>query len=228
MIVNLAAFEAAGSRSAAGLALPKAEEALPPKPWPLRIGKVFSDRTNFAIVDELNRAPRTPAQLRETLEIDGANAREGVLRRCKRLTKLGLAVNVGTETGGPLYGANVYQFRAASPNVSERDIVGEIPSGLRTGKSWDAFQSFVATALSALEAGTFNNRDDRHMSMSPIVVDEIGWRQVCEALRAYRETLRRLEADTRCRRGKKGRPDRRFPAAFLADSFQAPLGETPP
>lgn len=223
MIVNLAAFEAAGSQRSTALALPKAEGAQPPNAWPLRIGKVLSDRTNLAIVDELNRAARTPAQLRERLELDGANAREGVLRRCKRLTKLGWAVNVGTETGGTLYGASVYQFRAASPNVSEREIVGGIPSRLRKGKSWDAFQPFVMTSLEALEAGTFNNRDDRHLSMSPIVVDEIGWKQVSDALHIYKETLRKLASESRGR-GKKPK-SARFPAAFLMDSYRAPLRE---
>ncbi len=104
MIVNLAAFEAPGAQPPPGLALPKAEEALPAKSWPLRIGKVFSDRTNLAIVDELNRAARTPAQLQETLELDGANAREGILRRCKRLTKLGWRSTSGPRPAGRYMG----------------------------------------------------------------------------------------------------------------------------
>ncbi len=218
MIVNLAAFEAPGFQSSAAMELPKAQAELPP-PWSVRIGKVFSDRLNFAIVDELNRAALTPAELRETLE---EASTQGILRRCQRLTKLGWAVNVGTETGGPLYGASAYRFRAASPNVSARDIIGRISARLRNGRSWEVFQPFLVTSLEAVEAGTFNNRDDRHLSMSPILVDEIGWKQVGEALSLYEKTLRGLEAET-WRRGSGSSKFERFPAAFLMDSYQAPL-----
>jgi hypothetical protein len=221
MIVNLAAFEAPGSRPHGDLALPKAEEALPPPPWSLRIGKVFSDRLNFAIIDELNRAAMTAAKLQETL---GEPSPQGILRRCKRLMALGWAVNIGTETGEPLHGANVYQFRAAAPNVSEQDIVGGIPPRLRKGESWDSFRHFIATSLQAVEAGTFNNRVDRHLTMSPLLVDEIGWKQVTQALRVCEETLLGLEAETQ-RRGSGSSKSERFPAAFLIESFQAPLRE---
>jgi predicted ArsR family transcriptional regulator len=220
MVVNLAAYEAPGPEPrGSAVALPRAELDLPPRPWPERIGKVFSDRLNFAIVDELNRAALTPAQLRETLE---ETSTQGILRRCQRLSKLGWAVNVGTETGGRLYGASAYRFRAASPNVSERDIIERVPSRLRKGKSWEVFQPFIASSLAAVEAGTFNNRDDRHLSMSPILVDEIGWEQVSEALSLYQKTLRGLEEETRRRLGKNSKGEL-FPAAFLMDSYRAPF-----
>lgn len=220
MIINLAAFEVPGSQSSSATALPRAEVSLR-RPWPERIGKVFSDRLNFAIVHELNRAALTPAQLCETLQ---ETSTQGILRRCQRLTKLGWAVNVGTETGGPLYGASAYRFRAASPNVSERTIIERIPPGLRKGKSWEVFQPFLTSSMAAVEAGTFNNRDDRHLSMSPILVDEIGWEQVGEALSLYEKTLRGLEDETRRRRGKKPNFER-FRAAFLMDSYRAPFRE---
>lgn len=217
MIVNLAAFEAPGFQVDAEMALPKADEALPPSPWTRRIGKVFSDRLDLAIVDELNRATMTPAQLHATL---GGTSSQGFLRRCKRLANLGWTVNIDTQTGGALHGANVYRFRAAAPNVAESDIFEKIPSDLRNGQSWDAFRRFIETSIAAVNAGTFNKRFDRHLTMSPLLVDEIGWAQVTKALRTFRETVLQLETDLTDRRLNKELHD--FPAAFLMSSFQSP------
>lgn len=218
MIVNLAAFEESGLPLDDKMALPKAGEMASPKPWPARIGKVIADRLNLAIVDELNRSTMTPAQLHASL---GGTSSQGFLRRCKQLTEHGWTVKMDRQTGGRLHGANVYQFRAAAPNISEQDIVERIPAAVRIGLSWDVFQRFIATSIGAVEAGTFNNRVDRHLSMSPLLVDEIGWQQVTKALRRFEEVLLRLEANcvTEHRPSKKLES---FPAAFLISSFQSP------
>lgn len=220
MIVNLGAFEAPGPQVPATLALPKVADLPSPERWPHRIGKVFSDRLDLAIIDELNRVAMTPAQLHETL---GGASTQGFLKRCKRLTKLGWVVNVDTQTGGALHGATVYQFRAASPSVSEQDIIGGIPADLRKGKSWDAFQRFLATSVEAVDAGAFNSRFDRHLTMSPLLIDEIGWTQVTKALRSFEETLLRLDAQVSKRRRTKNFTG--FPAGFLCSSYQSPLRE---
>jgi hypothetical protein len=220
MVVNLAAFEAPGPAPDGIAPLPKAGPMTSPPPWPQRIGKVFSDRLDLEIVDELNRATMTPAQLHTTL--GGANS-QAFLRRCKRLMDLGWAVNIDTETGGALYGASVYRFRAAAPNVSESDIYERVPAAARKGRSWDAFKPFIATSIGAIEAGRFNNRVDRHLTMSPLLVDEIGWSQVTKALRIFEDTLVRVEGDVAMRRGRKEFSS--FPAAFLLSSFQSPLRE---
>jgi len=218
MVVNLAAFEAPRTLEVGDIAsLPKAEATLSPTPWPQRIGRVFADRLDLAIVDELNHATLTPAQLHATL---GGASTQSFLRRCKRLADLGWAVSIDTETGGALHGASVYHFRAAAPNVSEVDIYDRIPAVARRGRSWDAFRPFVATSIGAIEAGRFNNRFDRHLTMSPLLVDETGWTQVTKALRNLEDTLLRLE-DLAGRRREGGR----FPAVFLLSSFQGPLRE---
>jgi len=217
IVVNLAAFEAPRPTADVASSLPKANADLPPPPWPQRVGKVFADRLNLAIIDELNRAAMTPAQLQETLE---ATTTQGILRRCRRLEKLGWTVNIHTETGGRLHGASVYQFQAASPNITKEDIVRGIPSAAQKGQSWDAFSRFVTSSIHAVDAGTFNNRFDRHLTMSPMLVDEIGWVQVTEALRTLEKTLLTLESAAGKRHREK--EEQGFPAAFLLSSFEAP------
>jgi hypothetical protein len=216
MVVSLAAFEADGRASRGVPPLPRAGEMSPPPPWPQRIGKVFADRLDLEIVYELNRAPMTPAQLQATL---GGASSQTYLRRCKRLTDLGWAVNIDTETGGSLHGASVYRFRAAAPDVSESDIYRLIPARARNGRTWEAFKPFIERSIAAVGAGTLNKRLDPHLTMSPLLVDEIGWAQVTKALRTLEGTLERVEVDLakRRRKGFSG-----FQAAFLLSSFQAP------
>jgi len=222
MVVNLAAFEAPAARAEAvniATSLPKADESWPPQ-WPQRVGKVFTDQLNLAIVEELNKETMTPAELQATL---GGTSSQGFLRRCKRLTDLGWAVNLDTKTGGSLHGARVYHFRAAAPNVSESDIFERIPATDRHGMSWEAFQRFIATSIAAMDAGTFNSRFDRHLTMSPLLVDEIGWTQVTKALHTFREIL--LQLEKKLAKQNLSNKTKGFQAAFLLSSFETPVRE---
>jgi hypothetical protein len=133
-------------------------------------------------------------------------------------------VNVDTETGGPLYGASVPRFRAAAPNVSEADIYKQIPVRVRKGRAWEAFQPFIATSIGAVAAGTFNNRFDAHLTVSPLLLDDIGWTQTTNALQRLEDTLSLVEADLGKRRRREGL--KAFEAGFLLSSFQAPQRES--
>jgi hypothetical protein len=211
VVVNLAAFEAHNPRIG-GSSLPKAQSALSEYPWTKRIGKVFADRINYAIVEELNRCAMTPAQLHATL---GGPSSQGFLRRCRRLMDLGWAVNVSQESGGPLYGAKVSKFCAAAPNISEQEILERIPPSQRRGSSWEVFGSFIKAALPAVHTGTFNNRFDRHLTSSPMLLDRVGWSQVLKALTALEEVLDELKRDKIPER------DTTSEAGFLVSSFEA-------
>ncbi|MBS1861857.1 MAG: hypothetical protein JSS68_09110 [Actinobacteria bacterium] len=218
MVVNLAAFEAPGRTLEGFRPLPRASVTSPPPPWPQRVGRVFADRLDLEIVDELNRSTLTPAELRARL---GGSSNLFLLRRCMRLTDLGWVVN--TETGGSDRRQRTYRFRAAAPAVSESDIYELIPGPVRMGRTWEAFKPFVETTIAAVNAGSFNNRFDPHLTMTPLLLDGIAWAQVTKALRGLEETLERLEVELAKRRGRAGFSG--FQAAFLVSSFQAPQRE---
>jgi DNA-binding transcriptional ArsR family regulator len=61
----------------------------------------------------------------------------------------------------------------------------------RQGFSTWVIQLLLVDASQALAAGTFDDRDDRHLSRTPLLVDEQGWRDLVEiqtaALRATLE-----------------------------------------
>lgn len=219
MVVNLAAFEAPGPAPEGGVTeLPTAAAIASPPPWNERIGKVFANRLDLEIVNELNQNALTPGQLESTL---GGPPSRTILRRCKRLTDDGWAVTIDKETGGALHGASVYRFRAAKPNVSVADIFDRIPAAVRKGPTWACFEPFIATSIAAVETGRFNNRFDRHLTMTPLVVDEIGRCQVTRALHAFEKAVLKVEDEMKKRR--RGKNFKSFRAAFLQSSFQSPL-----
>lgn len=225
MVVNLAAFEAPSARGKSAdipLPLPKADETSSPPPWPQPVGKVFTDRLDFAIVEELNQATMTPQELEATL---GGMSRRGFLSRCRRLAELGLAVEIETTTGGPPHGTNGRHFRAAAPNVSESDIFEGIPAADRHGVCWQTLQRFIATSIAAVDAGTFNSRFDRHLTMSLLTVDEIGRTEINRALRVFEKTVLQLEATAAKRRQGKKKKGKGFRAAFLVSNFETPIRE---
>jgi hypothetical protein len=222
IVVNLAAFEAPKQVAAGSDGLPRTlpkAEGTHLSPWPERVGKVFRDRLDLAIVDQLTKEPKTPEQLQETF---GGATSGYYLRRCKRLADQGWAVRLDSRTGGAYYGASVPQFRAALPNVSEADIYRKVPPAMRQGRSWGTFKEFTATSIRAVEAGTFNNRTDRHMTMSPLLVDVAGREQVGRTLRSFQEDLARIELDLEKRR-RQIKKLASFPAGFLLSAFDAPL-----
>jgi DNA-binding transcriptional ArsR family regulator len=80
----------------------------------------------------------------------------------------------------------------------------------RRGFSTWIIQLLLVDASQALAAGTFDARDDRHLSHTPVLVDEEGWRELVEiqatALRAVLETQAASAARLGATDGEEGIP----------------------
>jgi DNA-binding transcriptional ArsR family regulator len=80
------------------------------------------------------------------------------------------------------------------------------------------FQAIVAEALAAFRNGTFDSRPDRHMSWQPLKLDEEGWVELMEELKASLERIEsiRTRAEERLiANGEKG-----FPVIAAALGFE--------
>ena len=51
---------------------------------------------------------------------------------------------------------------------------------MRASFSWVTFEQLTERAGAALIAETFNARPDRHLSWTPILLDQIGWKHMIE------------------------------------------------
>jgi DNA-binding transcriptional ArsR family regulator len=85
----------------------------------------------------------------------------------------------------PRRGAVEHYYRATSRAfLTDRDW-HELPESVRVGMSADLFQAVVDDAVAAMEGETFDDREDRHLSWTPMMLDEQAW-----------ESLQKLLADT--------------------------------
>src|SRR6185312_8068540 len=69
----------------------------------------------------------------------------------------------------------------------------------RQGFSTWVIQLLLVDASQALAAGTFDARDDRHLSRTPVLVDEEGWRQLVEIKANALEAILEVQAASAAR-----------------------------
>jgi DNA-binding transcriptional ArsR family regulator len=78
----------------------------------------------------------------------------------------------------PRRGAVEHYYRATSrAYLSDRDW-HELPKSAREAMSADLFQMILDDVVASLEGEVFDQREDRHMSWTPMVVDEQGWKEI--------------------------------------------------
>jgi predicted transcriptional regulator len=225
MTVALAGFESpklgpgGGGNAAGPQPLPQAHafEA----PWLMRLAKVFVDPLNMKIVTALNLEAMSPSQLAARFDSPSVFA---VDRRCKLLTQLGWIVKVGEKTGGERRGATENFYRATGPAVLDGDDWSGLSAVARESASVNTFRQFWEKVGEALEAETFDARNDRHLTWSSLLVDRQGWNQVIKLLDDYFDGLL---AASRAANAVRGASDRVMGTFFLAgfESPQAPSAE---
>jgi DNA-binding transcriptional ArsR family regulator len=78
----------------------------------------------------------------------------------------------------PRRGAVEHYYRATSRAfLTDRDW-HELPDSVRVGMSADLFQAIVDDAVAAMEGETFDDREDRHLSWTPMMLDEKAWTEL--------------------------------------------------
>jgi DNA-binding transcriptional ArsR family regulator len=98
----------------------------------------------------------------------------------------------------PRRGAVEHYYRATSRAfLTDRDW-HELPESVRVGMSADLFQMILDDVVASLEEEVFDEREDRHMSWTPMLVDEQGWREINDILGgALKEVLKAQAASVK-------------------------------
>jgi DNA-binding transcriptional ArsR family regulator len=86
----------------------------------------------------------------------------------------------------PVRGSTQHFYRGTTRPLLGDDAWKYLPASIRGGISGMIWQTLIERAAEAMEAGTFDSRDDRHFTWTPYTVDEEGWSELT-ALQA--ETL---------------------------------------
>jgi DNA-binding transcriptional ArsR family regulator len=95
----------------------------------------------------------------------------------------------------PRRGAVEHYYRATSRAFLTNRDWHELPETVRVGMSADLFQAVVDDAVAAMEEGTFDEREDRHLSWTPMLLDEQGWADLQAVLEGALEQALKINVE---------------------------------
>jgi DNA-binding transcriptional ArsR family regulator len=104
----------------------------------------------------------------------------------------------------PRRGAVEHYYRAtARAFLTDRDWRA-LPESVKVGVSAAAIRMIVDDVVGALQGGTFDARDDRHVSWTPGLVDQQGWEELVDLINETLEKIIKIHAASAKRLAKSG------------------------
>jgi hypothetical protein len=178
--VGLLAFESPmSSTKGVGHALIEAGESS--MPFSSRLAKVFADEVCLKIVAELNLREMSVQQFHD--EFGGASI-SGIRHRFRKLVRSGWLSPVNEKTGGKRRHGRERFFRATGPAIFDNRTWASLPSSLKKKRSGTTFDQLAEEVQRAITAGTFDARNDRHLTWLLLLLDQEGWEKMIAAVDA--------------------------------------------
>lgn len=147
-----------------------------------RLVKALAHPLRVEILTILNERMASPNELSKELE-EGLSQ---VSYHVKVLKDFECIEMVKTE---PRRGAVEHYYRATERSFIPDSEWQSLPDSIKPGVTWSAFKMIIEDVVGAIKGGSFNARDDVHMSCTPGVVDEQGWN---ESVDLVNETLEQI------------------------------------
>jgi hypothetical protein len=164
-----------------------------PVPFPERMAPLLADDLTMQILAELNRTDMSVKQFHR--DFAPGETSEGTVRyRFDRLKDLAWIAVVDQVKRRAAY-ENI--FRATRPAIVTNGPWAEVPEALEKTKTWETFMRFSQLVKEAIVAGTFDIRDDRHLSWSIVNLDGEGWQKVNANMEALEIFLRQEEGSAK-------------------------------
>ena len=169
----------------------------------------------------LNDRVASPKEIAEELDMEVSN----VSYHVKTLKALGCAELVRT---APVRGATEHFYRGTTRSFLSDANWAKLTPEAKTGVSIAGLKTQNNAALKALEAGTFDARADRHLSCSPLSVDEEGWSELMAVLEGTLDEVWEIQGKSAARQAE-ARTER-IPVTVSILGFESPGAEadTPP
>jgi DNA-binding transcriptional ArsR family regulator len=176
-----------------------------------RLVKALAHPLRVEILTILNERMASPNELSKELE-EGLSQ---VSYHVKVLKDFDCIEMVKTE---PRRGAVEHYYRATERSFIPDSEWQSLPDSIKPGVSWSAFKMIIDDVVKALKGGSFNARDDVHMSCTPGVVDEQGWDESVELLSETLERVIEIHATSAKRLAKSG--EEGIPATAVIMNFE--------
>jgi len=178
-----------------------------------RIAKALSHPMRARILAILNERTASPNEIAEMIDERLPN----VSYHVRALLDLGTIELVDT---AQRRGAIEHYYKAlVRPFFSDRDWK-RLPRSGRQTISDSALQVIWEDVSDAIKAGTFEGRTDRHLSHSPLALDEEGWSELVKLLEELLTQADRIESRSAARLKKSGKPG--ISTRLVAMQFESP------
>lgn len=161
-----------------------------------RLAVVFADELNLKIVTELYMREMSPNQFYEEF---GGGSISRVDKRFKRLAENEWLRFVRSESGDGRRGATEHFYRATELAIFDHETWALLPYSIKVTFSWRSFKQLAERVREAVEKGTFDARPDRHLSWTPLLLDQVGWDRVIAAVDALFAALFEEQDDAKLR-----------------------------
>jgi len=167
-----------------------------------RLVKALAHPLRVEILTILNERMASPNELSKELD-EGLSQ---VSYHVKVLKDFECIEMVKTE---PRRGAVEHYYRATSRAFLTDSDWQTLPESVKPGVSAASVQMIIDDVVGALKGGTFDARDDRHLSWTPGIVDEQGWKESVDLAAETLERMIKIHADSAkrlARSGEEGTP----------------------
>lgn len=178
-----------------------------------RLVKALSHPLRARILTILNERTASPVELSKKLGERLTN----VSYHVRQLQKYGCIELVEER---PVRGANEHFYRGVTRSFLSDDNWQQLPPAAQSGISVAGMKMINDRAREALLAETFDKRQDRHLSCTPMVLDEEGWQAVAKLLAQTLEGL--MEIQNECAARLTARAEAGVPATVSILGFESP------
>lgn len=176
-----------------------------------RLVKALAHPLRVEILTILNERMASPNELSKELE-EGLSQ---VSYHVKVLRDFECIEMVKTE---PRRGAVEHYYRATERAfLTDRDWQS-LPDSVKPGVSASAIEIIVDDVVASMDAGCFDAREDRHISWTPGVVDEQGWRESVDLVAETLEKVIKIHAGSAKRLAKSS--EEGIPATTVLMNFE--------
>lgn len=184
-----------------------------------QLAKALAHPLRVRILTSLHKGISSPNQLAQELDEPLGN----VSYHVKTLLEYDCVELVKTE---PRRGAVEHFYRATDRAFLSDSDWAKIPASARKGISGSIIESIGQSATDALAAGKIDSRSDSHISDTPLLLDEQGWKELNKVLADAVKRGTQIQKEAAKRMGKDRKTDG-IQTKLAIMHFEVPAAEKP-
>jgi len=187
-----------------------------------RLSVVFAVELRLKIVTELYMREMSPKQFHSEF---GGGSISRVTHNFEKLAENGWLRYIRSEgPGGRRRGATEHFYRATELAFCDADTWAMLPYSIRVAFSWNAFKQIAQRLREAMEAATFEARPDRHLTGTRLLLDQLGWERMIDAMSA--EFVSQFEEQEDARRRASHSGEKLIRASSVLVAFESPTSHS--